>query len=280
MIDATLTRPALRYRGGKWMIAPWIIAHLPPHECYVETHCGGASVLLRKPPADFEVLNDLDSQVVNFWRVLRERRDEFLQAIELTPWSRSEQLQAYQPSADPLESARRFYIRCWQGRGNSAERSGWRFQRSWSGWRVNKPRQFKEVDNLEWVVNRLAHVQLENRDALKIVEVWDAPGVLFYLDPPYVHSTRGRNRRLYREEMDDTAHVALADALRGIKGMAVVSGYDSPLYDRLFRGWRKESRPALGDQTKPTIECLWISPKADKAMGDGPLFDGIPMEGK
>lgn len=273
-----IKRPALRYRGGKWMLGPWIVGHIPPHECFVETHCGGASVLLRKPPSDFEVINDMDDEIVNFWQVLRDRTDEFLQAVELTPWAREEQLLAYEIATDPLERARRFYVRCWQGRGNSAERSGWRFQRAWNGWRHNKPLDFKKLEHLEAIAARLATVQIENRDAVKLIETWDAPGVLFYVDPPYVHDTRSQNRQLYRLEMDDQAHTDLANALNDAAGMVMISGYESELYNDLFKGWAKSSRVVAGEMTAPKTECLWLSPNAQAALEGqppGPLFAGV-----
>lgn len=116
------TRPALRYFGGKWRLAPWIISHFPEHTCYVEPFAGGASVLLRKPESKVEVLNDLDGEVVNFWRVLREQTEAFIRAVELTPFSREEASLAYQVADDPLERARRLFIRSWQQRGGGTSR--------------------------------------------------------------------------------------------------------------------------------------------------------------
>lgn len=118
------TRPALRYFGGKWRLAPWIISHFPEHTCYVEPFAGGASVLLRKPESKVEVLNDLDGEVVNFWRVLREQTEAFIRAVELTPFSREEASLAYQVADDPLERARRLFIRSWQQRGGDLAPSG------------------------------------------------------------------------------------------------------------------------------------------------------------
>ena len=125
-------RPALRYYGGKWRLAPWIISHFPPHICYVEPFCGAASVFLRKPPAEFEVINDLDGEVVNFFRVLRDRTDELIRAIVATPYSRAEYDEAWQTVEEPLERARRYYIRAWQGwgGGKGSRPSGWRYQLS------------------------------------------------------------------------------------------------------------------------------------------------------
>ena len=276
-----IERPALRYRGGKWRLAPWIISHLPPHECYVEPFMGACSVLLQKPPSDFEVINDLDGDVVAFFEMLRTRPDELQQAIALTPFSRAEYQACRQPvpegTRDPqLEQARRLYTRCWQGRGSSTSDGGWRFQKAWNGWKMNTPVYFKHLGHLADMALRLAHVQIENTDALAVIRRFDAPTTCFYIDPPYVFSTRVASvRRLYTAEMDDRAHEALAETLHGIQGMALVSGYPSALYDRLYGHWRCETTTAYAEQQKATTEALWINPAADAALSDdlGPLFD-------
>lgn len=125
------THPALRYFGGKWRLAKWIISHFPAHNCYVEPYGGGGSVLLRKEPSPFEVYNDLDSGLVSFFRLLRERPEDLIRAIELTPYSREEFMRAYEHSEDPLESARRLFVRSWQGYGGPRHQSstGWKLPR-------------------------------------------------------------------------------------------------------------------------------------------------------
>lgn len=268
-------RPALRYRGGKWRLAPWVIRHLPPHECYVEPFMGACSVFLQKLPSDYEVLNDLDGDVVALFRVLRERPAELQRAIALTPFSREEYHACREPATDDLERARRLYVRCWQGRGSSTSDGGWRFQKGWNGWKMNSPVYFKDIGHLADIALRLAHVQIESTDALAVIRRFDAPGTCFYLDPPYVFGTRVASaRRLYTEEMDDAAHEALAKVLHGIRGMAVLSGYPSPLYERLYGDWRCETTTAWAEQQKAATEALWINPAADVALNGnmGPLF--------
>lgn len=123
-------RPLMRYFGGKWRCAPWIIRHFPPHTCYVEPFAGAGSVLLRKEPSTYEYLNDRDGEVVNLFNMLRTRTEEFIRAVELTPFSRAELKLAYQPHPDPMERARRLYVRAWQARGGPREQwnTGWRYQ--------------------------------------------------------------------------------------------------------------------------------------------------------
>ena len=151
-----LTRPALRYFGGKWRLAPWIIEHFPPHGCYVEPFCGAASVFLRKAPAEFEVINDVDGDVVNFFQVLRDETDSLIHAVFVTPYSRAEYKLAWEPAEDSLERARRYYVRNQQGwsGGKSSRPSAWRYQHSNNrGKSVIK--DWNDIDRLSAIVWRL-----------------------------------------------------------------------------------------------------------------------------
>src|SRR5215218_2370713 len=159
------TRTALRYFGGKARLAPWIVDHLPPHVCYVEPFGGAASVLLRKPPAPYEVYNDLDGDVVGFFRVLRERPDDLLRAITLTPFARAEvdlACAAAPAGLDEVERARRVYVRAGQGRHGLPARGklGWRFERAATRGRT-VVEDWRDVTHLVAVVARLRRVQLE-----------------------------------------------------------------------------------------------------------------------
>lgn len=259
------TRPPLRYFGGKWRLSQWIIGHFPPHLCYVEAFAGGSSVLLRKPPAEYEVLNDLDGTVVTFFRVLRERTAELVRAIELTPYARAEQELAYEPTADELEIARRLYVRAWQTMGGPRTqwKSGWRFQHTDNrGKRVID--DWNSTDHLWAVAERLKVTQIERGDALTVIRRFDRADTLFYCDPPYVPDTRNDRWRekSYQHEMTDDDHRCLAETLHGIVGMAVVSGYRSPLYDQLFSDWTMVTRQEQTNNGGLAIECLWLSPNA------------------
>ncbi|CAN7334711.1 DNA adenine methylase [Pseudoxanthomonas sp. LjRoot143] len=272
-VSSDALRPIVRYHGGKWMLAPWIIDHLPAHHTYTEAFGGAASVLLRKHRSHAEVYNDLDGEVVNVFRVARERGAELRRALELTPFSREEFDLSYQPTDEPLEWARRTIVRAFQGFSSDAacgERSGFRSTSSRSGtspamdWR-NYP------DALTAITARLQGVVIENRDAKTVIAHHDRPTALHYVDPPYVHSTRSTKvkhtdpRKSYKYELADEEHVELAEFLHGLAGMVVLSGYPSPLYDHLFRDWRRIDRPALADGARPRVECLWLNPAADQA---------------
>ncbi|UCC62274.1 MAG: DNA adenine methylase, partial [Anaerolineae bacterium] len=229
----TIRRPALRYHGGKWRIEPWIIGHFPPHTCYCEPYGGAMSVLLRKAPSYCEVYNDVDQEVVCFFKVLRERPDELIRAIELTPFSRFELGQAFEPAGDELERARRLYIRSWQGRGGPRAkwRTGWRRQKvatKSNGQKKMTPatRSFMQTDHLMVIAERLRGVEIDCEPALKVIERYDSPVTLFYLDPPYVSSTRNRwKKHAYAHEMTDKQHRQLARAVHDLQGMALISGY-------------------------------------------------------
>ena len=278
-----IERPALRYYGGKWVIGPWIIEHFPEHESYIEPFAGAASVLLRKQPSSIEVYNDLDGEVVNFFKVLRERTDELLHALSLTPFARAELEAATEPATDPLERARRTFILSWQGRSRRVNQAaGWRYQRNTYSRSWAPPDDFAALERLYDVADRFRHVHIECSPAIEVIERFDQPRALFYCDPPYVASTRSeRWEQAYHTELSDEDHAELADVLGRIEGMAVVSGYPSELYDELFAGWERVERRAATDHrgsARFRTECLWISPNAAAAARQGrlELFGEVP----
>lgn len=268
-------RTALRYYGGKWKLARWVISHFPTHTCYVEPYAGACSVLLQKPPSWHDVYNDLDSDVVTFFRTMRDQPAELIQAIDLTPFSREEYDLAYAVDVDheptDVERARRLYIRSWQAMhaGPRAEwHTGWRFERS----NVRSKRvvdDWRNTKHLLAVAARLRSVQIEHDDALKVIARYDAPATLFYVDPPYpaqIRSERWR-RSGYRHEMNDHDHRVLASTLHQIQGYALVSGYDCPLYRELYRGWPVSRKRVAIDTHQTRTECLWASPRTAERAG-------------
>lgn len=257
--------PLLRYVGSKWMIADWITQFFPEHDCYVEPFAGSGAVFLRKPPSAIEVLNDLNSDLVNFYTVLRNQGPDLIQAIELTPFSRKEYLQSYQPADNPLEQARRFYIRCWMSFGASeGRRTGFRYQRN-----VNRgtsvTREWSRTEGLQFAAREFKSAIIESLPALEIIQRYDTPRTLFYVDPPYVKKSRsggvGRNR--YLHEMNDDDHCQLAAALQQIKGTAIVSGYASELYDKLFTGWKSFSKSTTTNCQGKAMEYIWLHPRIE-----------------
>lgn len=256
--------PVLRYYGGKARMASWIIEQMPPHYTYVEPFGGAGSVLLAKPPARFEVYNDLDGRIVNFFRVLRENEPALRRAIELTPWSRAENALCAEVSADPLEDARRVYTHLWQSfRPALGRSSGWRYQHSDNGYSV-VDQWHTAVHDLPRVARRLRMVQIENDLASAIIPRYDTPNTLFYVDPPYVSGTR-YDSNAYSHEMSDEAHCELAEILNAASGMVLLSGYDSDLYRKLYADWRMIQKSVATNGAKNKTECLWLNSAASSA---------------
>lgn len=262
-----LRRPALRYHGGKWKLAPWIIEQMPPHRVYVEPFGGGASVLLRKPRSYAEVYNDMWGTVVNVFRVLRdtEKAEQLIRALELTPFSRDEFMHAYHEEGDTdVERARKTILRSFAGFGSASTNgeflTGFRANSNKSGttpahdWR-NYPA------NVPALVERLRGVLIENRPAVDVIRQQDGLETLHYVDPPYVHSSRNmkRGNAAYAVEMTDADHEQLAEVLAGCKGMVMLSGYHTDLYDRLYGSWARVEREALADGAQPRREVLWLN---------------------
>ncbi|RUR77058.1 DNA methyltransferase [Chlorogloeopsis fritschii PCC 6912] len=259
--------PLLRYFGGKHRDARKIIRHFPQHQVYCEVFGGGASVLLQKQPSQIEIYNDLSGDVVNFFRVLRDRTEELVRAIELTPYSREEYNLAFNSSDDCLESARRLYIRSWQSYGSGcsvAKKSGWRFL-----YRQTTSEDvvgcFNRTSHLWDLAGRLKHCQIENDDAIAVINRYGRnPNCLIYCDPPYVHSSRTEDSN-YDFEMTDQQHKELADILHSVNAMCIVSGYACELYSQLYKDWRLIQWETLVNGVKrKAVESLWVSPSCDK----------------
>lgn len=271
------SRPVLRWHGGKWLLAPWIIGHFPKHQVYVEPFGGAASVLMRKERSYAEIYNDLDQSVVGLFRVLRsERAGDLVEALRLTPFARTEFAEAYLPTDDPVEAARRLVIRSFMGFGSNGHNklTGFRANSNRSGttpahdW-VNYP------DSLAMVVERLQGVTVESKDAKAVMAQHDGSQTLHYVDPPYVMATRSDAGADYAHEMTDADHSELLTFIRALRGMVVLSGYPAPLYDEVLTDWTRVERKALADGAKERTEVLWINPAAADARGSGPLFEGL-----
>lgn len=260
--------PLLRYTGGKHKLADWIIAQMPPHLVYCEPYSGGAAVLFRKSLSKVEVINDKWLDLINFFKVLRDQPEALVRAIDLTPYARAEYELAYIPSDDPLESARRFYVKVWQSFGAYAGRkTGWRQQRNPHDRGTVITSEWSRLTSLNKVAQRLKNILIECDDALPIIDRYDNPETLFYVDPPYVLDTRstGGKRARYMHEMSDADHIQLSEKLHQVNGMVLLSGYDCPLYRDLYRGWdvRHKSMTTNGNSKK--TETIWISPSAANA---------------
>jgi DNA adenine methylase len=261
-------RIAFGWYGGKFNHLDWLLPLLPRAHHYCEPFAGSAAVLLNREPAAVETYNDIDGEVVNFFRVLREDPEGLVRMIALTPFSREEFYLALTRAGNgisSLERARRFYVRARQARTGLAQTATlgrWANCRNTSraGMSGVISRWLGGIEALREIGERLLRVQIENRPAIDVIRLYDGPDTLFYCDPPYLHQTRGDNRA-YGFEMDEEEHRNLAAALQGIQGKAAVSGYRCELMDELYRGWRRfdADERRCHSTKRPRHERVWMN---------------------
>ena len=268
---------AFGWYGGKFSHLDWLLPLLPTCHHYCEPFGGSGAVLLNRPPSPVETYNDLDSEVVNFFSVLRNEKEELVEAIGLTPFSREEFSIActIDPDLSPLERARRFFVRARQVRTGLAQRASlgrWANCKntSRSGMSGVVSRWLGSVEDLPEIAERLLRVQIENRPAINVVRLYDSPTTLFYCDPPYVHLTRGDNNA-YGYEMTDDEHRQLASVLNSVQGLVAISNYQCDLMDELYSGpkWRKHlaQEKTIHSTKGKRVEALWTNydPVAESA---------------
>ncbi len=266
--DWKVTRQPLRYHGAKFRVATWIVPFIPQHDTYVEVFGGAAGVLLRKEPSKIEVYNDLDKQVVNFWKVMRDRTTcaELARAVDFTPFAREEFEASYEPSDDPVEAARRFVVRCFFGFGTAGsvdvrDSNGFRscdlrrsstYNRDWNG----------APEAIVRAGNRFKDCTIENLDFRILIPKFDSETTFYYVDPPYLMETRQAGGKGYVHELSKECHRQLAWMLKAVKGKVMISGYPSSLYESLYDGWqRREKKVAAAGQRGAVsrTEVLWMN---------------------
>lgn len=278
-----VTTPVMRYFGGKFRIAPWLINFFPAHRCYVEPFGGAASVLMQKPRSYAEVYNDLSQDVVNVFRVLRDPdlAGQLVELCRLTPYSRDEFELSFEQADDPVEQARRTLFRSQAAFSNSGA------TRSRTGFRSNTTRDYqlsshtweKYPSRISSFCKRLSGVIIENRPALDVIAQHDSPDTLFYVDPPYLHSTRIMRNDRYDFEMIEEQHIELLQALNQVKGMVVLSGYPNPIYDGHLEGWELHTRETAASGQRGTVhrtEAIWLNPQATGEQVQIPMFERKP----
>lgn len=277
--------PVLKYPGSKWRLADWILAHMPRHDSYLEPFFGSGAVFFRKPPAPLETVNDLDGDVVNLFRCLRDpaARAALVEAVAFTPYSRWEHSDCWERRSvgEPVEDARRFLVRIWMNHGMRLRgKGGWAhvtrrrdvagggFASRVDGWNALPERMASAAE-------RLKQAHIENRPALDVIARHAWRGCLIYADPPYVHGTRSsvitEGHRQYAHEMTDADHGALLELLTAHPGQVLLSGYPHPIYDDALVGWARLSRRARAEKGREREEVLWLN-SAAAAATDGRLF--------
>jgi len=274
---ASPSRPILRYHGGKWLLATWIIKHFPAHRIYTEAFGGAASVLLQKPRAYSEIYNDLYGEVVNLFQVLRdaEKAKRLAWQIEMTPYARQEFERSYDATDDDVEAARKLIVRSFMGFGTkvakNAEANGFRggakclrqsVADEWS----------KFPANVRTVAGRFTGVVIEQRPALDVLKQYDTAETLHYVDPPYPKDSRADAGDDYAHELTNDDHREFARTLHALKGMVILSGYACDLYDReLFSDWHRVTRECLADGARKRVEVLWLNGAARKRFNASSL---------
>jgi len=225
-----IKRPILRYYGGKFQASSKILGYFPKHQVYVEPFGGAANILLRKDRCDLEVYNDLNSRVVNFFKVLRDRPAELLMKLHLTPYAREElDYCCTLETDDPLESARCLFVESWmtiQGAGiESNSKVNFRGSRDRGGFFP------PELSDLYACAERLKKVVIEHTDAFKVIDKYDGENTILYIDPPY----NGRPGEDYAVKF--TEHERLAEVLHAASSYVIVSALDNELYRKLYWDW-------------------------------------------
>lgn len=261
-------RIAFGWYGGKFSHLEWLLPLLPTCHHYCEPFAGSAAVLLNRAPSPVETYNDIDGDVVNFFRVLRDQPDDLIRAISLTPFAREEfHLAIYGPTegVSDVELARRFFVRARQARTGLAQTATlgrWANCKDTSraGMSGVVSRWLGGVEGLADIAERLLRVQIENRPAVDVIRLYDGPTTLFYCDPPYVHTTRG-DAKAYGFEMSDPEHAELALVLGSISGKAAVSGYRCDQMDEWYRDWKRFDAPLKTTHSvkQPRQECVWMN---------------------
>lgn len=265
-------RALLKYPGGKWSIAEWIVSMMPEHKFYLEPYFGSGAVFFNKPPVAYETINDIDGNVVNFFKACRNHPEELAEQIALTPWARDEYFAIIEPAAgesikltgDCVEDARRFCIRMCQAFGSKTYcRVGWKNTKHSSG-PVNPKIWNKLPTTIHEAAERLKNVQIENRPAVELIRAHNAKDCLIYADPPYLPSTR-KNMRIYAAEMfTEAEHIELLQALKDHTGPALLSGYESDIYNDFLKGWDKATISYKANSAEKKLEVLWMNFEAHR----------------
>ncbi len=247
----------LKYPGGKWRISEWIISHFPEHKVYLEPYFGSGAVFFKKEPCYVETINDINGDIVNLFRICRDYPEELAKLINLTPFSRDEFAACYERSGDPIEQARRTLVRYHQSFGTcNSSKNSWRNVQQYGG-----PRTATMWNNLPGIIvevcSRLKDAQIENTDALTLINRYNDEKTLIYCDPPYLQSIRKRN--MYKHEMSDMDHLELVTALKNSSSQIILSGYENDLYDCYLRDWNKDSIKTTAQMGKKRTETIWMN---------------------
>lgn len=270
-------KPVLKYPGSKWRLADWIISHFPPEYekmTYLEPYFGSGAVFFNKRRSSIETINDIDSNVTNLFKVIRDNSEELARLIRFTPWSRSEYKQSYKTTGEPLEDARRFLVRMWMAIGaKSSDITGWRnnikgINGNLNKWNYGLPEEIIKCAN-RLLTDGKNIVQIDTSPAIELIERHKKNNVFIYADPPYPLSTR--SKRIYANEMNDQDHINLLNILDNHPGPVILSSYACDLYDNRLRHWTRKTIKAFTELGRQREEVIWINPLASE-MSNYSLF--------
>lgn len=257
-------RPVLKYPGSKWRMADWIISLMPSHKSYLEPFFGSGAVFFNKRPSRIGTINDLDGEIVNLFRCVREWPEELACAVALTPYSREEYERAWSRfkaggKACGIEDARLTLVRYWQSHGStSVYKGGWKNDRAGREYAYDV-RYWRNLPG--WVLDaaeRLKDAQIEQTQAVELIRRFKHPDVLIYADPPYVVSTR-KGKQYVVDMVEDRQHIELLEALKEHPGPVILSGYENELYEKHLQGWMKLHKKALAEGGAARTETVWLN---------------------
>ena len=244
---------------------------------YVEPFAGSLGILLRRPPAAMELVNDLDGRIVNLWRVWRDHPDEWLRRLSFTPHSKAEYYRCHEVNQHPLDITTRAdidlavatYVVIAQGMGRIGK-LGWLKAVA----TISSPPRRVSVwpseptyDRIIAIGTRIRDVQLDCDDALKIISRSDT-GTLVYCDPPYVMSSRNHNDTMYGNEPNDDWHREFLATCKASPAKIAISGYPTELYEGELADWQRFAFSALkhsqgrhrqGGSLDEAAEVLWMN---------------------
>ena len=260
---AGVSNAVIKYPGAKWGVAPWVISHFPEHRSYLEPFFGSGAVLFTKSRSAIETVNDIDGDVVNLFDWIRKDPARLAHAIRFTPYARDEYDRAWAAQYTETDNFRRavnFYIRMMMGHGfrTTGEKVGWKNDVQGREAAYAAKCWAKTPEVIIQAAERLRGVQIENRPAVELIRRFNYQNVLIYADPPYMLGTR-QNRKQYRHEMTDDDHMELLEAIKAHRGPAIISGYDSDLYNRELKGWYKDGRTSFTQTASRRREILWMN---------------------
>ncbi len=263
-------RPPVKWHGGKFYLSKRIIEYFPKHHTYLEPFGGAASVLLNKPPSPVEVYNDIDHRITRLFRILRDHGDELHRRLSLTPYSEAEFVESFDETDDDIEQARRDFVRWRMSLGGRGDSFSFTLHRVRRGMADVVSGYLSMIDEqLPLIAERLRTVEIVCRPALDVIATWDSDETLIYADPPYMPSTRHEgSRSIYGCEMSEQDHIDLASVLNKCRSKVVLSGYPSPVYEDLYRHWRRAefdvANHAAGGKSKARMcEVLWMNWRDD-----------------